>query len=343
MADTKRGDLSIVSTEDTAYTITSMGMFISEHTIHERKNWISWNFSNNQINQSYGFERIVVVREWESLWNYLDTAVNFRSKLPQEERASRSPGESEWAGGSWQDAVRRATSGWPEPVHEALNFADEVRFDIEDEYQLVFTPSVKHDLSGQIVDVVRFLAEEPESMMDIQVEERSKPVVKILINAAASYRVKPEVIVRRGAIIVALIDLLESMNMRCEVIMVVALQNDVRGGKENALQYFVTLKRPDHPLMVDALMFMVANPGSLRRIAFSVMETEPKSVRTGMDIHKWGGYGYPAEPIPYPHDIYVPPISMSSTEFNSDEGAKAWLLEVLRDQGLTFFKNKQEI
>jgi len=334
---------AIVGLEDTAYHTKSHEYYMNETDLERWREYAKQNSSyNTMLEERFGFNRIIVVREWESLWNYIDTAINLKSPLKDHERASRSEGSTEWAGGSWEDAVNRAQAGWPEGVHLARDFADDVRFEIEDEYQLVYTPNIMHQQAGQMVDIGRFLAGEPEAMMDILVEEKSKPVVKILVNSAASFRIKPEVVVRRGAIVVALVDLLENMNMRCEVVMCVALEAESFGGV-NGLQYFVTVKKPEHTLQIDALMFMMANPGSLRRIAFSVMETEPSEVRTGMDINKWGGYGYPTNPVEYPHDIFVPALTMGSGDFNTDEGAKSWLLEVLREQGLTFFNKEQEL
>jgi len=335
--------IPIIGLEDEASEHTEQGMaWGSKEEQYWRPHMANSPYYQNYVKNLYGYNKRIIKREWNSLWNYLDTAINLTSELKESERASRSPGDTEWAGGSWSDAVRRAYGGWPEGVHMARTFADQVRYEIEDEYQLVFSPSVQHDLTGQMVDVGRFLAGEPEAMMDILVEEKSKPVVKLLINSSASFRIKPEAVIRRGAIAVALVDLLEDMGMRCEVIMVVPIASENWTGI-NGLQYYVTVKKPDHTLQIDSLIFMIANPAALRRIAFSVMETEPKEVRDAMDISRWGGYGFPTQPLPYPYDIYVPALTASNAEFNTDDGAKAWMLDVLREQGLEFLKGQEEL
>lgn len=297
---------------------------------------------------SRDFKYYVVLRQWESAWDWFDDAETGASSMKTWERSSRLPtkGTDRWAGSDWPTAMRLAREGWPEIAREVSELADSLRFEIEDEYQFVHVTEIKHAVAGAFVDVGAYLANEPEAMLDIQVEDRPRPVIKLLVSNTAAFRVTPEAIKRRGVVIVALIDLLEQMNMRCEVVMHQSVEQPVmrafftRAYNESTrvgqLHYYVRIKRPDSPVQVDGLMFLLSHPASLRRIGFSVMERESSTVREPLDILPFGNYGSVATMYPVEHDIYVPPLSVANPEFNSDEGAKAWVLDVLADQGLIF-------
>lgn len=285
----------------------------------------------------YAGKHRLLVRNWDGVWDWAKTATANRNGGD-----SHSPDPTDWNGNTtWDDAERLLMYGWPEGVDKARDVADELRHDLEMEYDLVYTPTLRHDLSGGIVDVGRFLSGVPDSMMNLDPVEKVRPFVKIEVSGTCASFIKPEAIIRRGASIVALTDLLEDMNMRVELVVSYPFKMFYQATDLDVftnLEYNIRVKRADEPLMIDAVMYMVSHPSALRRVCFSVMEQEDDEIKKRFDIQKYGHYGIVGD-IMFPNsDILVPSFYAASADFNSDAGAAKWIAAVLSDQGFELAK-----
>jgi len=275
------------------------------------------------------------------VWDWSDVALS-TSTLKDHERSSRAESKHAWAGCSWDEAVVLLREGWQEGVDMARDFADKLRHELEEEYDLVKSPAFQNSMSGIFVNVGQYVAGRPDAMMDVRRVSKTRKVIKILINNIASFRVQPEVIVRRGAAVVALVDLLENMNVRCEVDVLFATYNSLerRTNPQAAtnIQYKVRVKDADGILLIDNLMFMIAHPASLRRIAFSVMELEDKRDKQAMGVYLFGNYGLPDLDVPIPEDVnvYVPGLVATASAFDNDKKTGAWIMGILEEQGVFF-------
>jgi len=180
----------------------------------------------------------------------------------------KSWGTPPWHGtDKFEEAVELARRGWPEGSAKALEFrasiADAVREIITSRSQ-----SVSYDVSGQWVDIGRYLDGEPECFGNLEAtgDTASQPVVKLYVNLAASGAVSVESLFARGAVILAAIDVLEATGRRVEVIA-------AKGSRGRTIhETYVTIKRADQPVDADRLAFVLAHAACLRRLFFSVME-----------------------------------------------------------------------
>jgi hypothetical protein len=190
-----------------------------------------------------------------------------RLKDPTSRRYSPS-----WHGtANFQQALDLAGKGWAEGAAKAAELRASIDHAVHDVIN-ARSSSYTFDVSGEFVDVGRYLSGEPECFGTDSQEAGNnvRPVVKLCVNIAASGAVSPESLVVRGAAIVAAIDILEALGRRVEVW--ACKGSESRKAGKAAYEIHVLVKRADQPLDVDRLAFAVAHPACLRRLFFSVME-----------------------------------------------------------------------
>jgi hypothetical protein len=149
---------------------------------------------------------------------------------------------------------------------------------------------------------------------------------RTIANIVASAGVSPQVIMIRGAAICALVEALEMSGRRAEVIMACGVRNGA-----NTYSITVPVKEPDQPLDMDRLAFMLCHPAVLRRFVFSLMETESATVRRELSVP--GCYGHAAD-TDTEGDVVVGRADWSNPAWRSVEGAREWVLNALREQGV---------
>ena len=192
----------------------------------------------------------------------------------QDSSSSRQPrpGSDPWHGtNTFEEAVEVARRGWSEGAKEALSLRARVESSVRDLIN-ARSSSYVYDLSGECVDVGRYLSGEPECFItEVSTgESNSRPVVKIVANLAASGSVSTHSLIVRGAAIVAAIDILEALGRRVEAWIAKGSATTRSGG--NIHETHVLVKSAGQPLDIDRLAFAVAHPACLRRLCFSVME-----------------------------------------------------------------------
>ena len=223
-----------------------------------------------------------VVREWSSMAAYIDTG----EQMPDLGEKSR-PGTIEFQGdGHWSETMKVARRGYVEarPVVEVMS--ENMRAKIAPTLRPAFRSFF--DVTGGQVDVGRFLAGEPENMIETELIEIARPgkVVTVLIHGGMLSKVKTRDFVARGVAIVALIEALEQMQHSTEVWLEITSSRDgdpeVYGTSRPVLTHLVKLKDAADVLDIDDLMFAVAYPGRHRRLTFSIRQLEPDHKRFGI-------------------------------------------------------------
>jgi len=182
-------------------------------------------------------------------------------------RVDRKAGDK-WAGTkTFDEALALATTGWPEGAAEALSLRASIDSAVR---QIVASRQDKYtwDVTGDCVDVGKYLSGEPECWVakDQDGESQSGGVVKICANLAASGAVSPKSLFARGAVILAAIDILESLNYRVEL----WIAHGSRG--RSVFQQFTLIKAANQPLDCDRVAFCLCHAACLRRLSFSLME-----------------------------------------------------------------------
>jgi len=222
--------------------------------------------------------------------NYVETNPNFGQ--------SDKDGTDGWDGmRNFADASQLARDGWhdvrPE-VEKLLNQMSEVIAD-----RLEIAPSMTWNVAGGVVDVGRYCGNEPMCMLDFPMEpqERMGKVVKLFIDYGASASFSGDFIMKRGIVLLALVDTLQKLGVSVEIYGETA----VAGGYSTMHTTVTKLHDPTDRLDIDELMFTLAHPAMLRRMAFAVREMSSCAKEIG--AVQGGSYGSTR------HTVYAPTVN----------------------------------
>lgn len=182
-----------------------------------------------------------------------------------------------------------------------------------------------HEVAGSSPDVAAFLCGDPENMFAreyIETETVGK-IIRLVVNGTASAGIDSKEIIKRGALIVALVDSLEMSGFSVEVILTFH-------GKDAGVstEQIITVKSAGDPVEIDRLAFCIAHPSCFRRLGFSCWEHDPLY----MAKHYRSGYGRCAESSDK-GDIYIPSSDLTRI---TDGEASRWVRDHLAPLGITF-------
>ena len=152
-------------------------------------------------------------------------------------------------------------------------------------------------------------------------------VIRVVFNISATSNVRTSEIMKKGATVVGLIDLLERSGKRVELDLVCG----ATGGRGREVRTQVRIKDAGAPLDIERIAFAIAHPASLRRLAFSIWELATPTTRGAAGIG--GGYGSPVR-FTVSDGIYIDALDVH--EFRSEAGRLAWVTEQLTAQGVVF-------
>ena len=223
---------------------------------------------------------------------------------------SNSPSEDWDLNTGYRGALRLAREGWSEgrdAVSALVSRVDEiVAADIP-------TPALAWDVVGNEVDMGAFLAGEPEDMLGM-IEQDKARFVRVIVNLSASWSVKADTLRARGVIACAVVDALERLGYRCEVIVGTRAMS---GGHAHEVR--AMLKRAPEPVDLSRLAFWLAHPAAFRRLMFRLTERiEPPTVRQAMRY----SYGYPSPMTGEPGDILIGEMLGAGSEWTVEAMAK---------------------
>lgn len=215
-------------------------------------------------------------------------------------------------------ALELARQGWPEHLDATLEVAESAISLCDKEYEMtVFLPV--HDVCGTDVDIDRYLAGEPECMIEYPPVPVSKVGKVITLCAAMSCRgdVKADEIVRRGQLVTALALALDQLGHSTELWLDhVSLS---AGGNQNHTR--VLIKGPNDIIDPERILFAYSHPAMPRQLGFSVLYgNSGHNLNSGMTQAM-----APVENLPE-GTIYLPEVRMG--EYND---AHEFLTRYLRD------------
>lgn len=236
---------------------------------------------------------------------------------------------SEWDGMKcFADAAQLARSGWhdvrPE-VEKLLNNMSEVIAD-----RLELSPAMTWNVAGGVVDVGRYCGNEPMCMIDFPMEpqERMGKVVKLFIDYGASSSFSGEFIMKRGIVLLALVDTLQKLGVSVEIYGETAITSGT-----TCHTTVTKLHDPTDRLDIDELMFTLAHPAMLRRMAFAVREMS--SCAKQIDAVNGGGYGRTV------HTVYAPTVGadirmerLESRATQCVDNPVEWVMQTVTGLGL---------
>lgn len=233
------------------------------------------------------------------------------------EKSSRSS-TSSWNGGvSWTEALQLAKLGWVDGLDKIKDLKNKLDIDLG-KYKLSRLPS--YGYQGHAIDIGKFLQNDLECFQkfDYFVDEKPGQIYKVVCSISVSAAISTEVIIQKGAITACLIDIIESLGNRVELVV-----NEKSKDGSYTCEYDILIKKADESLQLIDLAFSLIHPAMLRRLVFSVNEIDGWSDYSS-------GYGRPIEATDK-GDIYISEIF--SGKVSNDQAIK-WILETLTKNGI---------
>lgn len=144
------------------------------------------------------------------------------------------------------------------------------------------------DVTGEAVDVGRYLGGEPECMFTQTITPMS--AVSVMVNISARYDANAEHIFNRGIAVAAVIHALQAAGRgvalsACESV----------SGAGGSHETFITLQEFGEYINPARLAFWAAHPAALRRCIFRYNEQQSDAVRDQFGFYSSGGYGRPQD------------------------------------------------
>lgn len=192
-----------------------------------------------------------------------------QSQLPCVARVNDSRhGVKSWTGTeTFEEAINLFTYGWPEGRAKMMRAMSEAASTPS------MSPSFMMDVAGAYPVAALAAAGDPCAMVDFSpVEDRVRPIVRLLICCVASAAYKVDEYMNYGAAVMSYVEGLEASNFRVEIMVSYCCMQPKRG----ALDTRFILKRAEEPFEMDKLAFVLAHPAMFRRICFGAWETAPE-------------------------------------------------------------------
>jgi len=241
--------------------------------------------------------------------------------------------DPEWAGGTWDDALRLAVDGWQVPLRDAMVSVGALRARAGLGGVMTLEPS--WDVTGSEVDVGAYLAGVPECMVDAvprQTSTRGR-VVTFLVPANYSNDVPHEQIHNRGIALATLSTAIIDAGHSVEIWS--GWGNHIGDVRLTTAAKVITA---GEPLDVGRLIFAVAHPLMLRRLWFAVWDAQEPDLAQWVWDDLYGGaprYCLPADLPTEVTDPYVfPHLEPDDPQWTDLDSALDWCHDMFVDLGL---------
>ena len=215
--------------------------------------------------------------------------VNFINEAPTSKHfknhdlSSQETGNADWYGTeTYTQAQEQLKYGWNEGFEKFVKLKKKFTATLS-EYMKV-NPKPTNDVVGVVPNVARYVMGHPQNMINYPKREVVQPVINIYNGIQYHSGVKIDEIMRKGAIVLAIIDLLEKKGYRVNLY---SYSVDVKSG--DMLISEIKLKDAKEPLNIKKLYYPLVSPSFLRRQSFRLTEVAETNVS-----FTWG-YGRPLD------------------------------------------------
>lgn len=188
------------------------------------------------------------------------------------------------------------------------------------------------DVTGESVDVGRFLSGEPECMAAQIISPLA--AVPVMLNISARCDADARLIFNRGIAVAAVIHALQGSGRSVSL---TVCENVSRGDSQH--ETFITMQEFGEYINPGRLAFWAAHPGALRRCIFRYNEQQSDDVRNRLSFYEGGGYGRPGDvdvkKLP-PGTVYIsfPETNDLENRFGSPERALVEVVKEFRAKGV---------
>lgn len=228
---------------------------------------------------------------------------------------------------SFAAARKLALNGWQEGREQIAKLTRNLEVRL---LSRIVREDVNYDVEGMAFDVARYLEGEPEHWARLEestMQADSHKHVRIVMNTIVSGGVTTDVMIARGSVIAALVELLEYAGTRVELW--AGFGARIRAGGRYDLQ--VRVKAYDQPLDMARVAFALAHPSMSRRMGFALIEHAPAH----LEKYLHGGYGAPEfELDAQDASLYISGACVYDAQWRTPELAEVWLVAELARLGV---------
>lgn len=237
---------------------------------------------------------------------------------------SKEPREESFCSFTWDETLKMLEYGWPEGDKEIdLKVKSlEGMFQVDAEI-----PCIDYDVTGDYIDVGRYLEGIPEVYGYFDTQEAKKDEINIIVNTTSSWNITQDQIYNKGAVIINLLDMLQKQYHTVNLQFIWYAQNNYSLYGEKTGYICMKLNLDLHnTFSKDAITFIVANTGYSRRCMFSLYEI-------AANVPECGSYGIVETYEEYNHDttIYIPELMNNALAYSCKtiEGAKGEIEKIM--------------
>lgn len=216
-----------------------------------------------------------------------------------------------------KEAVKLATEGWPEGVAKLEEIGVAHKFTDKSSVNMF---EVVNDYAGCMVDLDRYLTQQPEVMLDFRPAVSDK-LVTICINGTTNWDASTNSIYYRGLRLMQLIDSLESKGYRTEVFLEFCGRS---WGSTKTPHHVIRLqlKRFQDYYDTDLMTFALTHPAMLRRLFFAVCFQNQWDGKDYLGGSLGSAADVPPETREFPADIDLPAMASYTTRTEKDIDAQ---------------------
>lgn len=214
-------------------------------------------------------------------WPLLDKVKNRATVEPCDGAAASSlnPDDGDWAGGSWDWAIRAMRDGWQDGAKQV----DAVLATMPEAEALADAWNL--EAAGRFPCVPAFLSGDPECMWQTTEMEGTKPRICLVVSACYHCGIEPNEVLRYGAAIAATLRALEARGHGVAIYSI-----DSRAGYSGTTVSQAVIVRDFGELLDTSVVAFAFHPSFLRRILFANSELTPDFASNGLAS---SGYGMP--------------------------------------------------
>ena len=234
--------------------------------------------------------------------------------------SSQDPKDYSFCEFSWDETLEHLRSGWKEGIAEIDKMTESIKTRLDRE---VDTWNVSHDVTGDFIDMGRFVDGTPECMGYIELIPQPMETLDIVVNIGARAGVASETIQTRGAAITSLIDELQK-DYFINIKFVSYAKKNI--DMDSNIQITLNLNMQNE-YSRDLLAFYTAHTGMLRKVIFGLREMYFGSLERHMDTTSGnslvGNYGYSEDITVDDGVLYFARVDGSGTDawYNTDTAA----------------------
>ena len=223
---------------------------------------------------------------------------------------------------TWDETIENLKTGWPEGVGRMSEIAEKFKTRIAEDKAY----SINHDVTGDFLDIGRYMTGEPECFGCIIEEPRPTETLDITVEVGQPSANDSANIYNRGAAITALIDELQKQYFVNLKLIVKTEDSGFMNPEtyENEKMELIFYIDTQNEYSRDLLAFYLSNSAFLRRIIWSIFETYFKQDHVGC----YGNYGKQRY-FPEGNELFFRALRRDLEKFENEEKSMAEISYIL--------------